>query len=341
MPFLDLSPVSSRPVSGDESAKLLILGHCPDGYALRDHVPFAGPTEGVLTHAMHQAKLLKSQVCFTNLIYDDKDYNKYWRDKGHKGPSQLKAPIKNYQESIMEFVDAHNFTHILTLGELTMYALTGQSRIVERRGYPVKAKNRDIWIIPAQHPKDMIRMNYIWRYYLAHDMTKAKRAVEDPSILEKELDITICTTVEEVWAAMAYYKASGKTVFYDIEVSNFHTSCIGFSDSIATAHVIPVDDRWTVEEEIQIWIAMASVLEDPAIVKGAQNGIFDAHFLLHDMGIFVTGYAPDEVKQVDTMMAHSILYPDFLKSLGFLASIYTDYPYWKDELHDKSIKKEN
>jgi hypothetical protein len=52
------------------------------------------------------------------------------------------------------------------------------------------------------------------------------------------------------------------------------------------------------------------------------------------MGIFVRGYIED------TMMSHSIMYPEFLKGLGFLGSIYTDLPYWKDMVNFKNIKKE-
>ena len=43
----------------------------------------------------------------------------------------------------------------------------------------------------------------------------------------------------------------------------------------------------------------------------------------------------------DTMIGHSIIYPDFLKGLEFLGSVYTDLTYWKDEADFKTpLKKE-
>ena len=46
-------------------------------------------------------------------------------------------------------------------------------------------------------------------------------------------------------------------------------------------------------------------------------------------------------KLLDTMMSQSILFPDFLKGLGFLGSTYLNVEEWKSEVKFKNIKKES
>ncbi|KKK69376.1 hypothetical protein LCGC14_2934630, partial [marine sediment metagenome] len=92
---------------------------------------------------------------------------------------------------------------------------------------------------------------------------------------------------------------------------------------------------WTLEEEVRIWNGIANIMGDESITKIGQNFIFDIHFLAYKMNIITRGPI------IDTMMAHSILYPDFLKSLNFLGSVYTKQPYWKDMVKFKDIKAES
>ena len=84
-----------------------------------------------------------------------------------------------------------------------------------------------------------------------------------------------------------------------------------------------------------MWLGIAKVLETPDSVKVVQNGMFDIPFLLTNCGIQVRGPIHD------TMVAHSILYPDLPKGLGFLGSIYCGaQKYWKDMVSFTNIKEE-
>jgi len=80
---------------------------------------------------------------------------------------------------------------------------------------------------------------------------------------------------------------------------------------------------WSEEQEVNLWLATARLLEKKGPVKVFQNGIFDCQVLFFIHKILV---AP---RIEDTMIAHHIIYPDFRKSLAFLASLHTDQPYWK------------
>ncbi len=125
-------------------------------------------------------------------------------------------------------------------------------------------------------------------------------------------------------------------VGFDIEVLNYEVSCISFSSTPELACVIPIADRWSLDEELLIWRGIQKVLGNRGSLKIVQNGMFDIPFLLTHNGIETRG----EIH--DTMVGHSIIYPELPKSLGFLGSIYCgSQPYWKDTVKFKSIKGED
>ena len=71
-------------------------------------------------------------------------------------------------------------------------------------------------------------------------------------------------------------------------------------------------------------------------MKVVQNGIFDIHFLLTRCGIEVRGPIQD------TMIAHSIMYPELRKGLDFLGSIYCGtQAYWKNMVKWDNIKEDS
>lgn len=314
---------------GRENAKIFILGDCPDGHSIKARRPFAGPQETVLEGCLHQASLTKSEVYITNFIPDGHKVEKYWNPRSKK----VIANIDDYRMLLTSELEKVKPDIIVTLGELPAFILTGNGYVSKTRGYPFKREGRIV--IPAQHPGMMIWGNYIWRFYLSHDLNKARELAERPELLHApEIEIRIPDTFDEALSMLAYV-ATFKKLSVDIEVANFEVSCIGFATCADYAISIPIDMRWTLEEEVTLWIRMARILEDRNITKIGQNFIFDIHFLALKMGIITRGPI------IDTMMAHSIMYPDFLKGLNFLGSVYTKQPYWKDMVKFKDIKKES
>ena len=78
------------------------------------------------------------------------------------------------------------------------------------------------------------------------------------------------------------------------------------------------------------------MLGNPDSKKVVQNGMFDIHFLLTRCGVVVRG----EIH--DTMVAHSVMYPELPKGLDFLGSIYCgSQEYWKDSVKFENIKGES
>jgi len=316
---------------GNPDADIMIVGDVLDTASWKAGRPFAGPAETVLETCLHQAGLTKVEVYQTVLIKDDTKIEKYW--KGQSGKEKIQCDISKYEFLLGEEVDKVEPKIIVTLDGLPSYLFTHKRAITKIRGYPFKT-NYGI-IIPSLHPSKMIWSNYIWRHYLSHDLKKAAELAQNPEKLyQPEIEYRKCETFAEAREQLDYC-ATFKKLSVDIEVTNYEVSCVGFAISPTLAYSIPFDMRWSVEEEVQLWRQVAIILGSESITKIGQNFIFDIYFLAYRMGIFTKGPI------IDTMMSHSILYPDFLKALNFLGSVYTNQPYWKDMVSFKDIKQES
>jgi DNA polymerase len=332
MSFIPDTSQGLIPGVGNINADILILGDCLDTYARKNSKPIAGPAEGVLQDCLHQASLTQRDVYFDNFLPDihtDKLY-KFWNERSKK----IVGNVDGYKQRIDAIIQKVDPKIIVALGEISAKVLTDNGMTAKTRGYPFKREGYQI-IIPAQHPRSMIWTNYIGRYYLSHDLNKARKLCENSSLLyNPEIEIKIPQTFEEAKETLKLLRAFSK-LSVDIEVANYEVSCIGFAPRADLAYSIPTDMRWTLAEEVELWNLIADILADTNISKIGQNFIFDIHFLIYRMGIFT--YGPI----IDTMMSHSIMYPEFLKSLNFLASIHTFQPYWKDMVKFKDIKAES
>jgi DNA polymerase I-like protein with 3'-5' exonuclease and polymerase domains len=75
--------------------------------------------------------------------------------------------------------------------------------------------------------------------------------------------------------------------------------------------------------EASLWAEVQKLMDRNPYLVG-QNITFDLEYL------FDYGLEPSGV-WMDTMLSHAILYPEFPKGLDFLASLYTEMPYYKGE----------
>lgn len=190
-------------------------------------------------------------------------------------------------------------------------------------------------LVPTIHPSSSLRGQYILRYYITADLQKAKRESAFPEIRRPTRKLVIPQTLRECEEWYEYLKAC-KSWSVDIEVVNFEVSAIGFAPQPDIGISIPMyHSHWTLQEETRVWWMMNSLLTDENITKIFQNGIFDVHFLAVQNGIHVA--PPIE----DTMIAHSIMYPEMRKSLEFLVSMYCgSQKYYKDMVKFDNIKED-
>lgn len=332
---LNDTPSRGVPAEGPTDAKIAIVGEAPGGHEQRQGRPFIGPAGQILDNCLHNAGLVRSDIYITNLVKTQPYKNNIspWFNKGRfteKGQAAVEV-LKDELSSVGANV-------IVPMGNPALAALTGLTSVTKYRGY---AFNSTLLpgrkILPTIHPAASLHGQYIFRYYIVSDLKKAKVESEYPDIryTERRLIYDSSMAFTEVMEWLDFIAAAPEFAF-DIEVVEFQVSCISFATSHDLSVSIPLYQRWTEEEEAQIWIKIASILENPNTTKIVQNGLaFDVPFLATNCGIITRG----QIK--DTMIAHSIIYPDMKKGLDFLGSIYTFTEYWKDAVKWDDPKKES
>ena len=348
--FLNLEkPRRLVPGVGSPTARIAIVGEAPGAYEDMQLKPFVGPAGTVLEQCLHAAGLIRSEMYLTNVVKirpKNNDISSYFNGR------TFSAAGMEWVNILREELNGHGCNVIVACGATAMAALTGKYQITKLRGYVFESieLNPMRKVIPTIHPaaalydrkggaKGSLATSefkpYLYRHVIAVDFKKAKIESASRELMRpKRKLIYEFDTVSEVLNWLSYYEKQ-PIVSFDIEVLNYEISCISFSSDPLLACSIPLAGRWSEENELIIWRGIQRVLGNPNSTKVGQNLIFDIHFLLTRCGIEVRGPIDD------TMIAHSIMYPELPKGLGFLGSIYCGaQEYWKDMVKFDNIKEE-
>lgn len=217
---------------------------------------------------------------------------------------------------------------ILAAGNTACWALLQATNIGAIRGAAtLSVTEPHTKLIPAYHPAAILRQ---WKWYpiTVADIAKALRESLFPSLVRPERFVIINPELQDIFSWWVEAK-NASMLAVDIETKWQMISCIGFGASKSDALVIPFTDLskpgfnyWpTHSTELSAWMITKTILESP-IPKLFQNGMYDLQYIVK-MGI-----RPRNVMH-DTMLLHHSLYPEMLKGLGFLGSIYTNEAAWK------------
>jgi len=328
------------PPSGSPKSKIAIVGDFTDGFDMQAKRPFSGYGGTVLEQCLHSAGLIRGEVYLTNLI-KEKTPNRLnpkappkWFDEkkntftpaGMEYVAVLKEELAGTEANVIVAAGAASFAALCSLGKLAAY-----------RGYIFPSTlTPDRKVIPIHHPRSAMRGMYTYRYMIVADLRKAREQSGDRALMRPERQLVYYhDNIGDVLDWLAYYEEQ-PIVGFDIEVINYEVSCISFSSSPDLACVIPIAAGWSLDEEILVWRGIQRVLGNKNSEKVVQNGMFDIQFLLARNGVVVRGPIHD------TMIAHSILFPELPKGLGFLGSIYCGaQEYWKDTVKFNNIKDES
>lgn len=217
-------------------------------------------------------------------------------------------------------------TLIIALGNTACWATLGEAKISTIRG-TVKISNKfGVKVLPTYHPSAVLHQ-WNLRTIVLSDLEKASREAEFTDIKRIERWLIVNPTLGEI---ANWIEQEADFFAVDIETKfRKQISMIGFARSDKDALVIPFIDEtkpdwnyWpTIAEEMAAIRLVDAALKKP-VPKVFQNGVFDLTHLL------TFGFRPT-MCQDDTMLLHHSLYPEMLKGLGFLGSIYSDEISWK------------
>ena len=320
------------PEGNKHTAKLVIVGEQPGGKEVRYRQPFVGPAGKELIEDLQAVGMVRSECYFTNVIKDLDHPLEWYISFSSRGPTLSKEGLAYVRELENELKDINDRAVIIPCGNVALYALTTRTGITKWRGSVVQSTICKNWCVPIIHPATVLppKNVYLNKFLIQFDLKKAGEIYENGCmVLERQKFIGPTVTEAESFLQSVYELGLKGTVLdFDIEIFNDELSCIAFAISPLRSMCIPFvhsrGDYFTAIEELRIMRLIAKILEDETISKRGQNLVFDSTFLLKRYGI-------KSRNMHDTMIAQHTLMSEFPKGLDFIASIWTDIPYYKDE----------
>lgn len=322
---------------GPRDAKVVIVGEQPGREEILQGEPFIGPAGSVLTDCCLAAKLHRGSCYITNVVKDLDHPIKHYIDLYDKNGPIVSDEGKLYIEYLKQEIESIQPNLVICVGANSLYALTGNIGIHKWRGSILESTLiPGLKVISVLHTATVIppKNQYTNKYLIVYDLIKAVSEAEFPEIRQQPMSLYIRPSSSDAIAWLhAIRKAGcdGCTIDIDIETSRstLEMTCIALGVDGTNAMSIPFTcesgDFYDAETEARIMLLIAEIIEDETITKRGQNFDFDLNFLSGRFGIKPRG------KIDDTMIAQKIYLPDFPADLGFIASIHTDIPYYKDD----------
>lgn len=326
-------PMAARvePTGPKDTCKIAFVGEAPGAEEAKQGIPFIGSSGQLLTRLMTDAGINRQQVYITNVIKERPNNNDITQFIDIRSTRIVATDA--YQRYIAELkteLSLCSANVIVAVGKVALFALTGHLDITKRRGSILESTllpGRKV--IPIIHPAAALRQ-YEFTHMIAFDLMRIKEQSKTADLNIPKRDYVLRPSYHDsiMWlkAAQSY-----EHVAFDIEViktaGDFEVSCISFALKDSTISIAFVDEHGDIfnpDEEADIWLEIARLLEADMPHKITQNGVFDAHFLFRKLGIKTKVHH-------DTMIAMAIANPDFPKGLDFICSIYTLEPYYKDD----------
>ena len=335
------------PASGYSNySRFIFVGEAPGATEMSRGEPLVGQAGNLFNRILNTLNIPRSHCYLTNFCKTKLPGNSASSllSKGWKHPS-----FGELQNRLISELSSVNSPYIILLGDTAIQGLLGESFPVSKyRGSVYHAEDfshlsalSNKKIILSFHPASALfnrsPMNF---YYIMNDISKAIKLESDPSLLDNLNPILhVNPSYQDILDFLNEILSSCSETAFDIEATPAQTTCFSFSLSPSEAMSIPLINNsgniFSSEQETEIWRLTSQILESPSIGKIMQNGMFDMMFLVRTLGIKTSHLS------FDTMLAQHLAWSDLPKGLDFITSVYTFYPYYKDEgkqAHLKTIK---
>ncbi len=267
---------------GSLDAKIAIVGEAPDTHDVRLRRPFSGQAGDLLNRSLATVGINRRDCYLTNVIkvQPPRDKITTYIDLSKNVP-KITDDFYRYREMLKEELIAVNPNLIIAVGEVALFALTNQRKIIKRRGSILESiLLPGVKILPILQPKEALRQ-YLYQHYIRFDLLKAKRESQIAGYVDDSRTYLLKPNFSEVMDFLGVMKKSD-LVGFDIEVAFGHMSCISFAGSTNMAMTIPfiegIKPYWEEAEELAIIKRIAELLGDATIKKVAQNSFLIAHF---------------------------------------------------------------
>lgn len=322
---------------GPRSASIVIVGEAPGEAEARLGEPFIGGSGTILRQMLSRVGGPDLSTMFvTNICHvrpPDNDFNWFFKPAGMQdltlGLMQLKRDLEEIRPNL-----------IIALGAQPLRMLTGKTGIDKWRGSILECSLvPGLKVIATYHPAYIMRV-YDYKAVAEFDLRRAMEQSKFPEIIRPQREFFLNPPDHALRTTLANEMLTAEWLAVDIECwendqGEWVLACVGFSDRADRALVL--DYKEPINKHL-----IQQLCESP-VKKVLQNGTFDMT-VLDSCGIKLTNFV------WDTMLAHHAIYPEcatgsdemsalagkkrqaaIAKGLGFLTSIYTEEPYYKDD----------
>ena len=244
---------------------------------------------------------------------------------------QATAELEAWKVALKLELQQRRSNLVVAAGSEALKAITGKEGITNYRGSVLCAEwDASVKVLACEHPRYIVRGAVEEFWFLAQDLRKAKREAEFAEIRREPYINVIQPALNEVQYHLSII-ASDPSILWtiDVETRAGTLACwaVGYRQPRTNAIIgvcVPVQTPqgpyWRSEDECEIWQQLAATCDaNPCLCN--QNIEYDIYYLLR------YGIEPSGV-WMDTMLAHSLLYPEFPKGLDFLCSWYLDDIIW-------------
>src|SRR5215471_2811685 len=247
---------------------------------------------------------------------------------------ETKRLVEKYGNILIEEINDLKPNLLIPLGELSFNFLTNLTSIRKFRGSILPPSGQfslsqeNLKVLPILGPYPFLNQEYRLRVISRIDFAKISKYLNSDPIPDKKFNIWVARSSSALRAFFdrAYVSAMSRGGFlvFDIETYFQFPICISFCfDGYESVCVPLLDQSIDKDHRVLMMELIDRILRSP-IPKVNQNIKYDWK-ILERWGFKVNNVVGD------TMLAASTLYCEFPKNLGFLTSIYTELPYFKDE----------
>lgn len=302
---------------GPRPAKIFLAGEAPGETEDKLGQPFVGMAGRVLDDMLEEVGIKRDEIYITNVCKNrptNNNFDNFTEEYIAKAKAEIEEEIALVQPNL-----------IVCAGEKSFSVITELKNITKWRGSVLTSRGRKV--LPIIHPAAVMR-EWTFRPATVVDLAKARRECEYPDVRKLDRRLRTMPGFDEACEYLRKIIDGKLKCSFDIETETNQITCISFATSADMAISIPFwygssGSFWSEKEELELWRLIKEALEDPKVLKIAQNAQYDITILGDKYGISVDGL------WLDTMIAFHSIYPELPKGLDFLCSLYTDVPYYK------------
>lgn len=314
---------------GNTDAQIMLIGDVCGDSDLQSGLALSGDSKRILTKILQSVRMSYEELWKTALV----------KDRGNLATPDINRVLvtQEYKDVLLNEINSIKPRIVVPLSELSFEFLTGLTGIRKFRGSVLPpngiAIERDhTRIIPVLGPNPYLYEDPKLEFISRLDFTKVSNNLyKDGPIAE----VGLCWVCRDSTRLREYFERHyattiakpmelGGFVVFDIETFANLPTCISFCFDGFESVCIPLLDFTVPLDQRMLMLRLVLKLLESPIPKVNQNIKFDWR-KLYRFGFSVSNVSGD------TMLAASCLYAEFPKNLGFLTSIYTDMPYFKDE----------